>query len=138
MISIDASFIAVFFMVWILVVFLTKVFFNPLRKIMTERKIKIETNLQAADKDSKSLEQISLQIEESLKTARVKSQALREKFEQEGLKEKQRILDEVNMACRNEVEAAKVKLERQIRDIKKEMEAKSRDFALEIEKKLLN
>jgi len=138
MISIDASFIAVFFMVWILVVFLTRVFFNPLRKIMTERKIKIETNLQAADKDSKSLEQISLQIEESLKTARVKSQALREKFEQEGLKEKQRILDEVNMACRNEVEAAKVKLERQIRDIKKEMEAKSRNFALEIEKKLLN
>ena len=138
MISIDASFIAVFFMVWILVVFLTRVFFNPLRKIMTERKIKIETNLQAADKDSKSLEQISLQIEESLKAARIKSQALREKFEQEGLKEKQRILDEVNMACRNEVEAAKVKLERQIRDIKKEMEAKSRDFALEIEKKLLN
>ncbi len=138
MISIDASFIAVFFIVWILVVFLTKVFFNPLRKIMTERKIKIETNLQTADKDSKSFEQISLQIEESLKAARVKSQALREKFEQEGLKEKQRILDEINTACRNEVEAAKVKLERQIRDIKKEMEAKSRDFALEIEKKLLN
>jgi len=105
---------------------------------MTERKIKIETNLQTADKDSKSFEQISLQIEESLKAARVKSQALREKFEQEGLKEKQRILDEINTACRNEVEAAKVKLERQIRDIKKEMEAKSRDFALEIEKKLLN
>ncbi len=138
MISIDASLIVVFFIVWILVVFLSKVFFNPLRQIMSERKTRIEANIQAAAKNSNDFEQISSQIEEVLSKARAKSQAIRAKFEQEGWNEKKRLLDEVNRSCRQEVEMVKIKLEKQIKEIKKELKDKSRDFALQIEKKLLN
>ena len=138
MISVDASFIAVSFIVWALVLLLTKVFFNPMRKILEERRVRIKTNHQEAEQNIKKFEEIALQIDEKLKAARAKSKALSEKLEREAWEEKQRILDEMNKICQSQVEAAKVKLKKQVENIKKQLEAKSKDLALKVEKKLLN
>ncbi|MFQ5722281.1 MAG: hypothetical protein ACE5GI_07295, partial [Candidatus Aminicenantales bacterium] len=85
---------------------------------------KIEASLRATARNSENSEQIFNQIEETLSKARAKSQTIRAKFEQEGWNERQRLLNEVNRTCRKEVETVKIKLERQIKEIKKELEIK--------------
>lgn len=138
MLSIDISLIAVFLIVWILSAILSKVFFNPLRKVIGEREAKINKNRRAAEKTMQNFEQTSLQIEERVRGARALSQATKKEFEQKGLLEKERILGEANKEWRREVEKAKDKLKRQLESLKKELESRSKDFAQRIEQKLLD
>lgn len=138
MLSIDASLIVVFLIVWVLVAILTKIFFNPLRKIRGERKAEIEKNKRAADAARESFEEKSLQIEEQLKEARAMAQAAREKYENEELKEKERLLEETHRQCRTQVEDAKKGLKSQLERLKKELESSSRLLAERIEKRILN
>lgn len=138
MLNIDTSLIVVFLIVWVLIAALTRIFFNPLRKIMGERKAKLEENRKAADKAVESFEETSVQIEEQLRAAREMAQVIREKFKHEGLKEKEHVLEETNKACRGQVEAAKERLERQLESLKKELESTSMLLAERIEQRLLN
>ncbi len=138
MLNIDASLIVVFLTVWVLIAVLTKIFFNPLRKIREEREAKFEENRKSLDKALESFEQTSIQIEEQLRAARVVAQTTREKFEHEGLKEKERLLEGTNKACRSQIEEAKEKLNRQLESLKKELESSSKRLAERIEQRLLN
>ena len=137
MLSIDVSLIVVFFIVWILMAILTKVFFNPLRKVMRERDARIERSRKGAEETLRIFEEKSIQVEKKLKEARAEAQSLREKLEQEGFKEKEKILEETNRGCRSQVEAAKKNLENQINTLKKKLESKSESLAERIEKRLM-
>lgn len=138
MLEIDTSLIVVFLIVWILVAVLTKLFFDPLRKIMGLRETQLEERKKAAREASEWFEKTSLRIEQQLREARAKAQITRENLENEGLKEKERMLEEVNKECRRKVEEAKKKLDKQIKEMKKELASRSEHLAVQIEKRLLN
>jgi F0F1-type ATP synthase membrane subunit b/b' len=69
MININASLLVVFLIVWILVFALSKLFFNPLRKIMKERSDKIQGNRKGFQKSSEAFEQTASEIEKRIKSA---------------------------------------------------------------------
>jgi len=138
MLSIDLSLIIVFIIVWILLAALTKVFFNPLRKIMGSRQDQMDQNKKAAEAALESFEEDSFRVEEQLREAKRMAQTLREKLIEEGQKRRDRLLEKTDKDCRSQVEAAKDRLNRQVDSLKRELEAQSQSLADQIEKRLLS
>jgi F0F1-type ATP synthase membrane subunit b/b' len=138
MLSIDASLIVIFILVWILVLVLSRVFFKPVAKVMRER----ETRL-AKDKDEtrRALEAYAedlKRIENELREARLEAAHMRESAAEGSNREKARLLQEVNAERRAQVEKARAELQAEVERLKKELEAGTDDLAGEVERRLLN
>jgi F-type H+-transporting ATPase subunit b len=138
MLSINASLIVVFLIVWVLVFVLSKLFFNPLRKVMNERKSRIEGDLQASNQAVGEYESRVKEIEDSLKSARAAASETRDLFEKEALKEKEQFIKEMSEESRAQIKEAQARIDKQVNDIKKELEAESEMLAKRIEKKILD
>ncbi|MDH4217848.1 MAG: hypothetical protein OEY18_14615 [Candidatus Aminicenantes bacterium] len=138
MLSIDVSLIVIFVIVWILAGVLTKVYYNPVRKIMSKRESEIEHNKEVSKEALEKYEGILQKIEEELKVAKAAARATREKFEREALNGKERMLEEISRECRSQVEKAKIELDKKVRGLKKELEPQSQQMAERIEKRLLH
>lgn len=137
MLQIDVSLIVVFLIVWVLVFFLSRLFFNPLRKIMQERNDKVQGISEAHRKSTETYEQTVNEIEERLKSARALSQQAMEKIEREAAAERERLLAEISEESRNKVEEAKKQLEDQIIGLKRKLESDASDLAERMERRLL-
>ena len=137
MLQIDTSLIVVFLVVWILIAVLSKVFFKPLRIVREERESKMEENQKAVDSALEAFDRESLRIEEQLRGAKVMAESTRTDLENEGLKERVRILEEANRECRNLISEAKQELNRQLGALKKELDARSQHLAERVERRLL-
>jgi len=138
MLSIDASVIVVFILVWILVLILSRFFFKPVARVMREREGSI-----ARDKDEtrNALEAYGedlKRIEEGLKEARLEAARLRESAAEGALREKARLLQEVNAERRAQVDKARAELQAEVERLKKELEARTEEIAGEVERRLLN
>ena len=106
MIQIDATFLVIFFIVWVLVFVLSEVFFKPVLKIRNEREAVILKNRNASQKALESYEQSIQEIERALKAAKASAEATKEGIKLEALKEKSRLVTEVSLECRAQVEKA--------------------------------
>jgi F-type H+-transporting ATPase subunit b len=137
MIDIDASFIAIFLIVWILVFVLSRLFFKPLRKIIEEREAKIRGREEAYQESTEGCEKTVLEIEERLKSARVLSEQTKDSLKHEALKERERMLEEIGTEYRSQVEKAQEQLEKQTTNLRRELGAESELLAERIEQKLL-
>ncbi len=138
MLQIDVSLIVVFLIVWVLVFFLSRLFFNPLRKIMQERNDKIQGGSEARRKSTETYEQTVNEIEERLKSARALSQQVMKKIEREAAAERERLLAEISEESRHKVEEAKKQLEDQIIGLKRKLESDASDLAERMEHRLLD
>ncbi|MFO7733727.1 MAG: ATP synthase F0 subunit B [Candidatus Aminicenantes bacterium] len=138
MLSIDASAIVIFAIVWVLVLVLGKIFFKPITRILDARAGRMARDQAAASEALEAYDRDLRRIEESLKEARAAADGIREKAELEALKEKSRLVREVQAAGRAEVEKAKEELARQVEALKAELETRSGEFAEKIEKRILN
>lgn len=137
MIDIDASFIAIFIIVWIMVFVLSRVFFNPLRKIMEEREAKVKGRQEAFQESTEVYEKTVCEIEERLKSARILSEQTKDNLKHEALKERGRMLEEISTEYRSQVEKAQEKLEKQTTSLRRELGAEATLLAERIEQKLL-
>jgi F-type H+-transporting ATPase subunit b len=137
MIEIDASFIAIFLIVWILVFVLSRLFFKPLRRIIEEREAKVQGREKAYQESTEVYEKTVLEIEERLKSARVHSEQTKDSLKHEALKERERMLEEIGTEYRSQVEKAQERLEKQTTNLRKELGAEAELLAERIEKKLL-
>jgi len=137
MIDIDASFIAIFIIVWIIVFFLSRLFFNPLRKIMEEREAKVKGRQEAFQESTEVYEKTVCEIEERLKSARILSEQTKDNLKHEALKERERMLEEISTEYRSQVEKAQEKLEKQTTSLRRELSAEAMLLAERIEQKLL-
>jgi len=137
MIDIDASFIAIFIIVWILVFVLSRVFFNPLRKIMEEREAKVKGRQGAFQESTEVYEKTVCEIEERLKSARILSEQTKDNLKHEALKERERMLEKISTEYRSQVEKAQEKLEKQTTSLRRELGAEAKLLAERIEQKLL-
>lgn len=138
MLQVDSSLIVVFVIVWILVVVLTRTFFNPIRKVMRDRQEGIDQDRHADENAVAEYEQNLQKIEDDIKQARASAAAVRENLEKEALKEKERLVQEVSQECRSQVNAARKELQQQTESLKAEIKAESDDLAKSIEKRLLH
>jgi len=138
MLKIDASLFVIFLIVWILVFVLTKIFFKPLQRVRRERESRITGSREAFQKSMETYEHTVSEVEEKLKAAKNKAQKLKEKFELEALKERERMLTEISAETRNQVDEAKKQLEKQVQSLKEELESETMSLAERIEKRLLN
>jgi len=138
MLQLDVSLIVVFLIVWVLVFFLSRLFFNPLRKIMQERNDKVQGGNEAYRKSTETYDQTVNEIEERLKSARALSQQAMEKIEREAAAERERLLAEISEESRHKVEEAKKQLEDQIIGLKRKLESDASDLAERMERRLLD
>ncbi len=137
MLYLDANVIIVFLIVWILLAVLTKFFFNPVRRIRDQRDQEVDANLQSRDETVGAYERSIQEIEASLREARAAAEAARISLEDEGLKEKSRLIAEIGAECRSQVERARADLSGMMTELKGQLESEASHLASEIEKKLL-
>jgi len=137
MLSINATAIVVFLVVWILVLVLTRVFFKPILRILDERSGRIARDKTATKEALEATNRDLRRVEEGLKEARAAADAIRTTAETEALKEKSRLVREVQAEGRAEVEKAKEELLREMETLKKELEARTAEIAETIEKRIL-
>jgi len=138
MLSVDATAIVVLIFIWTLLAVLTKVFFNPVRKVMSERDAEIQQNLDAVSKSTAEYEQTLQNIETEVKQTRSIALKTQQQFEQDAIKEKDRMLTEISQECRVKVDEARSELTRQVKDLEEELRAQSDLLAEKIERRLLN
>jgi F-type H+-transporting ATPase subunit b len=138
MLAVDATLLIVFFIVWILLFLLKKVFFNPLRNILAAREENIENNLKAIEKAKTQYDTNLQKIEDSLKAARLAAKETQEKFASNALLEKERMLSEIGQECRAKVNEAKEQLEEKVDELKKDLASESKILSEKIEKRLLH
>ena len=137
MLSINATAIVVFLVVWILVLVLTRIFFKPILRILDERAARIARD-KAAEDGARSASDADLKrIEEGLKEARAAAEAIRNTAEAEALKDKSRLVRAVPADGRAEVEKAKAELLREMDALKKDLDKRSEEIAATIEKRIL-
>jgi len=137
MLSIDATVIVVFALVWILVVILSRIFFKPILKVLDERASRIARDKAAASESLEAYERDLRRVEEGLKEARAAAEAIRSAAESEALKEKSRLIREVQAEGRAEVQKAKAELLREVDNLKKELDKETAEIAGSIERKIL-
>ncbi len=137
MLSVDGNLIIVFILIWVLLVILTKIFFNPVRKVMRKRDKGIKKDRKAGEEAVEKYEEMIRKIEEDIRSARASAYKAREKFEKEAGKEKERMLTEVSGECRAQIEQAGKELNEQLDSLKAEIKSESRVLAEKIEQRLL-
>jgi F0F1-type ATP synthase membrane subunit b/b' len=138
MLTVDATLLVVFFIIWILLAALKKVFFNPIRNIMDGRERTIQSNLKASEEAMAHHETNIRKIEKSLKAARVTAKETQENFMADAQQEKERILLEIAQECRAKVNEAKEHLEKQVEDLKKDLASESKVLSEKIEQRILH
>ena len=138
MLNINATAIVIFLIVWVLVLVLTRIFFKPVLRILDERSGRIARDKAAAAAALGSYENDLRRVEEGLKEARAAADAIRSTAETEALKEKSRLVREVQAEGRAEIEKAKQELLREMEMLKKELDARTAEIAESIEKRILD
>jgi F-type H+-transporting ATPase subunit b len=137
MLSINGTALVVFVVVWILVLILTRIFFKPILRILDERAARIAKDKAAADGARESYDADLKRIEDGLKEARAAADAARSAAEADALKEKSRLVREVQAEGRAEVEKAKAELLREMEILKKDLDKRTEEIAETIEKRIL-
>jgi F0F1-type ATP synthase membrane subunit b/b' len=138
MLAVDATLLIVFFIVWILLFTLKKVFFKPFRNIMADREENIERNLKAREEAKTQYETNIHKVEDSLKAARLAAKETQEQFTAEALREKEQILLEIGQECRAKVNEAKEQLEKKVEELKKDLVSESKVLSEKIEERLIH
>ena len=138
MLSIDLTFAVIFLLVWVLVLILSRVFFKPVGRMMEERGSRSRENKEAARKALDALTQDLRKIEESLKEAKAASDKIRESLEIEALKERTRLLSDLHVESRRQVEKAREEINGEIGRLKSELAGEVERLSGEVERKVLN
>ncbi|MEN6559368.1 MAG: ATP synthase F0 subunit B [Acidobacteriota bacterium] len=137
MLNIDATALVVFAIVWLVVLILSKIFFKPILRILDERADKIAGDRAAAESAREAAAADLKRIEDGLKEARAAAESVRSTAETEALKDKSRLVREVQAEGRAEVEKAKAEIRREMDQLKKELDQRTEEIAETIEKRIL-
>ena len=138
MLSADIGLVVILIIVWVLVAVLTKVYFNPVRKVMQDRDRGINKDREAGEKAVQEYEQTIQRIDAEIKKTKTSTFAIREKYKQEALQEKEQMLMSVSRECRAQVNQAKKELDEQLKKLKTDLQAESDLLAKKIKQRLLH
>ncbi len=133
----DATVIVTFVLVWVLVLILSRVFFKPVGRILAERQARLDQAKAETDRALAAAQEDLQRIEDRMKEARAASDAIWDQAESESLKEKSRIVQELQAETRAQVEKARRDLEHEVERLKKELDAQTERLAGDIERRIL-
>ena len=137
MLELDATALVVFAIVWVVVLILSKIFFKPILRVLDERADKIAKDKAAAESARQAADADLKRLEDGLKEARAAAESIRTVAETEALKDKSRLVREVQAEGRAEVEKAKAEIRREMDQLKKELDRRTEEIAETIEKRIL-
>ncbi len=138
MLQVDLTFVAVFVLVWVLVIVLNRVFFKPYLNLRDKRRKILEENEKTYRQAMRDYEGHLQQVESGLKEARLEAQLLREKIVSEALNEKSRLVAEIQAEVKQQVAAAREELDRQTEKLKDELGREVEGLARQLEEKILH
>ena len=138
MLAVDATLLIVFFIVWILLIVLKKIFFKPIKEVVSRRDETITNNLRAREEARTKCEANIAKIEEDLKAARLRAREIQEQITADALREKEQMILEIGQGCREKVKEAKEQLEQKVDELKEALASESKVLSEKIEKRLLN
>ncbi|MDD8014080.1 MAG: hypothetical protein PHX45_00190 [Acidobacteriota bacterium] len=138
MLDIDATFLIVVILVWILVLALSRLFFKPVGRIMRERDERIRKDRAATQETLDTYEKNLERIEERLKEAKAAADTLRQTLEAEAVQDKSRLLRDLGAEYRQQIDKAKEELNAQVDRLKKDLDREAERLAQDVEKRLLN
>ena len=138
MLSVNWTVLITFALVWILALVLTRVFFKPVGRILDERAGRIDKDKSEAQAALDACDANLKRIEDGLKDARASTAEIWDRTELESLKEKGRVIAEIQTECRAQVEQAKDELNREVARLKRDIDSKTGELAEDIERRILN
>lgn len=134
----DATVLVTFAVVWILVLVLSRVFFKPVGRVLDQRAARLEKARTETETALAGYEEDLRKIEERLREARAASDVLWEQAETQALKEKSRLIQDIQAETRAQLEKARQELEREVERLKKELDARSGKLSEDIERRVMN
>jgi F0F1-type ATP synthase membrane subunit b/b' len=138
MLEIDGSFLVIFAIVWILVFVLNRVFFTPVKRIRDKRGDALRQDREAAARALDAYGRSVQNVEQSLKAARAQAEQVRDSLSAEALREKGRLLEELNAEYRRTVEKVKEDLQREMVSLRREMDSEVGAISEKIEERLIS
>ncbi len=137
MITIDFSIVAEIICVLILIVVLNSKLYQPIRRILRERREKMNAIEAEAVKFEDRIKSLVEDYERKLREARLAGKAEFEKLKEEAKQLEQKLLEESMKEAEAKREELMSQLTSQIDAARKELQAKAESFAVEIAQKLL-
>jgi F-type H+-transporting ATPase subunit b len=136
--QIDLTFLVTFFIIWILVFVLSRIFFKPMIKLMQDRDSQIRGDWSSSEKNIEAYEGSLQEVDKTLRSAKQAAEKTHEEMEVEAIREKGRLVAEVSGSSKEQIGQAKAKLQAELVSLKKELAAEAETLAERIEKRLLN
>ncbi len=137
MITIDLSFFAEIIGMLILIVVLNSMLYEPLRRVMKERKEQMDALEGEAIKFEDRIKSLVEDYERKLQEARKAGKSEFEKLRNEAREEEKKLIEESTKEAEAKRQELMQQLTSQIEAAKKELQAKAEAFAVEIAQKLL-
>ncbi len=138
MLQIDASLLVTFFVVWILVFVLSKVFWKPMSRITGERDALLAADREASRRGGEAYEKSLQDVAAAMKTARAAADKARDDIEADALREKSRLLAETGAVSKDRLEKARAQVRDDIARLRSELAVEAERLAGDIEKRLLD
>lgn len=133
----NATFLATIVSFLVFVFLMNKILYEPMRKIVSERKNFIDDNLSAADINHKKAEAISKDKEAKLKTARDDARGLYTKSINDFKAQKNEILDNAQNEANGELNLAYSNLDNVSNETKEALKGRMTDLANDIVEKMI-
>ncbi len=138
MLQIDASLLVTFFVVWILVFVLSKVFWKPMSRITGERDALLAADREASRRGGEAYEKSLQDVAAAMKTARAAADKARDDIEADALRGKSRLLAETGAVSKDRLEKARAQVRDEIARLRSELAVEAERLAGDIEKRLLD
>lgn len=97
--------------VFILFLFMSKLLFNPVRKLLQDRKQRIADDIENAEKDKEDAKALKAEYEAKLKNVEKEAEAILSETRQKALKSEQKIVDEAKQEASRIIARAQAEAE---------------------------
>lgn len=114
----------------ILFFFFYKFFWKAIKKYMQTREDYIVENVEAAKNANKMAQEYEESANEALKQARIDSKTIIDRSKNEAIKVRDEIIENANSEAKNKLDSARLQIEREQAQAKKELEKQVLDIAL--------
>lgn len=138
MLQISGGFLTIFFLVWVLLFALNRVFFSRVKRIRDRRSMGLKRYRETAEQALEAYDRAVRSVEQSLREARAEAERIRESLGAEALREKAKLLEELGAEYRRNVAAAKEELRQKLLSLEKDMDRRVDGIAEKIEERLLS
>jgi F-type H+-transporting ATPase subunit b len=137
MISVDSSIFIQIVNFVVLIFILNAIFYKPIRKILLERKKKIqgyEEGIQGLHDDAAESEQT---FQTKVGEAKAKGFQEKEALKQAGQEDEKRLLDEINQKAQADLEAVRAQIAKDAEDARRSLKGETEAFSAAIAEKIL-